>query len=95
MSHPDATSVTVTEIADLLARLRILSPPQPGAATARAEFLAAKADLLARIADQHARDWPCDHAAQVRQVAADAHAMAEHARAATEPTSIDSEDHTS
>jgi hypothetical protein len=48
--------VTVTEIADLLAQLRTLSPPRPDDTAARAVFLAAKADLLARIADQHAHD---------------------------------------
>jgi hypothetical protein len=86
--------VTVTEIADLLAQLRTLSPPRPSDTAARAIFLAAKADLLTRIADQHAHDWPCDHAAQARQVAADARIIAERAQAAIEPAPVDPEDHT-
>jgi hypothetical protein len=49
MNHPHTRPVTVTEIADLLAQLRALSPPQPDDAAARVVFLAAKADLLARI----------------------------------------------
>jgi hypothetical protein len=86
--------VTVAEIADLLAQLRTLSPPRPGDTAARAVFLAAKADLLARIADQHAHDWHCDHAAQARQVAADGRVIAERAQTAIEPIRVDSKDHT-
>jgi hypothetical protein len=70
--HP----VTATQIADLLAWARTLTAAQP---TDRAAYLAAKADLLARIADQHAHDWQCDHAEQARQVAADARAVADQA----------------
>jgi hypothetical protein len=82
MSAPDpVVPVTPAEIADLLTQLRALSPPQPGDADARAAVLAAKADLLARIADQHARDWPCAHAAQARQIAQEARVVTEHARA--------------
>jgi hypothetical protein len=94
MSNPPLQPVTTAEIADLLARLRTLSPPRRGDPAARAEFLAAKAGLLARIADQHARDWPCDHAARARQVAADARIVAEHARALTQPVHLDTEDNT-
>jgi hypothetical protein len=94
MNDPNTAPVTVTEIADLLAQLRTLSPPRHGGIAARAAFLAAKADLLARIAEQHAHDWPCDHTGQARQVAADARVVAEHARVVTQPTSINAEDHT-
>ena len=80
----DPTPVTVTEIADLLARARTLSPPRPGDTAARAAFLAAKADLLARIPDQHAH--------QARQVAADTRAMADPAQAVVEALREDSED---
>lgn len=72
--------VSITEIADLLARARSLT--EAGAAahpTTRAAFLIAKAELLARIADQHA-ECGC-HAEQVRRAAADARATAEHAAA--------------
>lgn len=88
----DPTPVTVTEIADLLARARTLSPPRPGDTAARAAFLAAKADLLARIPDQHAHDRSCHHADQARQVAADTRAMADPAQAVVEALREDSED---
>jgi hypothetical protein len=74
--HP----VTATQIADLLAWARTLTAAGAAAQpTDRAAYLAAKADLLARIADQHAHDWQCDHAEQARQVAADASAVADQA----------------
>jgi hypothetical protein len=92
MNTPDPAPVTAAEIAELITHLRTLGPPRPGVTAARAAFLAAKADLLARIADQHAHDWPCDHAAQARQVAAHARVVAEHARALVEPAAIDGED---
>jgi hypothetical protein len=84
MNTPHSTPVTAAEIANLLARLRTLSPPPHGAA-ARAQFLAA-------TADQHAHEWPCDHAAQARQVVADARVVADHARALVEPAGIDATD---
>ncbi len=90
MNTPQRAPVTAAEIADLTAQLRALSPPQPGDTAARAAFLATKADLLARIADQHSHDGPCDHAAQARQVAAHARVVADHARALV----IDAEDNT-
>ncbi|HKT05621.1 MAG TPA: hypothetical protein VJT31_39415 [Rugosimonospora sp.] len=43
--------VTTSEIADLLHRIRELSDNPPGDPTKRAEVLAHKADLLARIAN--------------------------------------------
>jgi hypothetical protein len=91
MNEP-VTPVTTTEVANLLTQLRTLSPRQPGDLAARAAALAAKADLLTRIADQHARDWPCPHAEQARQVAHDAHVVAAHARAVAEHARTDPED---
>jgi hypothetical protein len=42
----------------------------------RVAYLAAKAELLARIADQHAHHHPC-HAELASQIAADARAIAQ------------------
>ena len=93
MNTPHSAPVTAAEIADLLAQLRTLGRP-PHDPAARAAVLAAKADLLARIADQHAHDWPCHHAAQARQVAAQARVVADHARALVEPAGVDAKDDT-
>jgi hypothetical protein len=68
-------------IADLLAWARWLTHAGATADPAqRVAYLAAKAELLARIADQHAHHHPC-HADTARQIAADARAIAEHAMA--------------
>lgn len=48
--------------------------------TQRAAYLKAKAELLARIAEQHAENCPC-HAEQAHQVAIDAHTTAAQAAA--------------
>jgi hypothetical protein len=77
--------VTVGEIADLLHDIRALSFPSPADPAARAELLARKADLLARIAEQHADQWTCQHADQARQVARDAQILAIQARQIGEP----------
>lgn len=72
--------VTAAEIADLAAWARTLTAAGTAAEPAdRAAYLAAKADLLARIADQHAHDWQRDHANQARQIAIDARTVADHA----------------
>ncbi len=73
--------VTTTEIADLLSRARQLSSAGSSANPAqRAVYLAAKANLLARIADAQAHQHPC-HASQARQVADQARDLAEQATA--------------
>jgi hypothetical protein len=94
MTDMPTEAVTPTEIAKLTAHLRTLSPAQHGDTAARAAFLAAKADPLARIADQHAHDWPCDHAEHARQVANDARAVAERASRLAAPIGIDTEEET-
>jgi hypothetical protein len=81
MSSGGPEQVSPAEIADLLAQARALT--QAGTAadpTRRAAYLAAKAELLARIADQHAHDHPC-HADAAQQVATDARTTARHATA--------------
>lgn len=72
--------VTVGEIADLLHRIRTLTDNPVTDPAERAQVLARKADLLARIADQRAGEWTCEHADQARQVAHDAQAIAAAAR---------------
>lgn len=81
-SSPNPASTT--EIADLLAWARRLT--RAGSTTdaaERAAYLAAKADLLALIADAHAHD-PC-HAEQARHIAAQARAVATQAAALLPP----------
>jgi hypothetical protein len=78
--------VTADEIADLLQHIRALSHPAAADPAARAELLARKADLLARIAEQRADQWTCQHADQARQVAHDAQTVATHARQIAEST---------
>jgi hypothetical protein len=69
VSSPSPGRVTPAEIADLLAWARCLTEAGPaGDPAERAAYLTAKADLLARIADQHPEDHP-RHAEQARQVA--------------------------
>ena len=78
--------VTASEIADLLHDIRALSHPAAADPITRAELLARKADLLARIAQQHADQWTCQCADQARQVARDAHTVATQARHIARPT---------
>ena len=74
--------VTATEIADLLAQARSLTQARSAAdPTTRAAYLAAKADLLTRIADEHADDdRPCQLSTHARHIAAHARIAAESAR---------------
>jgi hypothetical protein len=74
--------VTAAEIADLLTRLRTQrTPAQGGDPAEHAAFLTAKADLLTRIAHEHADDQrPCEHGVHARHVAAHARFAAAHAR---------------
>jgi hypothetical protein len=68
--------VSAAEIAELTAWARSLA--QQGAGTdpaQRAAYLAAKAHLLTRIADQHAAEHPCRRT-DARQFADEAHAVA-------------------
>jgi hypothetical protein len=61
--------VTTTEIADLLHHIRTLTENPGAEPAARAEVLARKADLLARIGERRAQEWTCEHADQARQIA--------------------------
>jgi hypothetical protein len=75
MADQDSSPVTAGEIAEFLHRLARHRPTVPGGDPAEhAALLAHKAELLTRIADQHAHTNPT-HANQARQAA-------EHARAA-------------
>jgi hypothetical protein len=75
MADHDSGPVTSGEIAEFLHRLARHRPRVPGGDPAEhAALLAHKAELLTRIADQHAHTDPT-HADQARQAA-------EHARAA-------------
>ena len=72
--------VTTTEIADLMHRLRRLHEHRPADPREQAAVLARKAELLARIADQHAEQWgPCDRTTEAREIAREAHAIAQNA----------------
>lgn len=85
--------VTAAEIADLLAQARELTETRTADPTARAAYLAAKADLLTRIADEHADDQrPCQHAAHARHIAAHARVVAAHARTLAETARTHPED---
>jgi hypothetical protein len=78
---PTPPRVRPRDIADLLAWATSLSDPRRATDPAeRAAYLAAKADLLTRIADQHTHDDP-DHAHHARRIAS--HAQATTERAAT------------
>ena len=92
MSSP----VTTAEIADLLTGLRTLrTPAQGGDRAEHAAFLSAKADLLTRIADEHADDdQPCQHGAHARHVAAHARLTAAQARTLAETARANPEDTT-
>jgi hypothetical protein len=72
--------VTIGEIANLLHGIRAITGNPTAEPAARAEVLARKADLLARIADERAQEWNCEHTEQAHQIAADAKAIAEQAR---------------
>ena len=83
---PTPPPVRPRDIANLLAWATSLSAPRCATDPAeRAAYLATKADLLTRIADQHTHDDP-DHAHRTHQIAADAHATAQ--RAATSPPTL-------
>ena len=80
-SPPAPPRVRPRDISDLLAWATSLSAAPHAADPAQwAAYLAAKADLLTRIADQHTHDDP-DHAHHARRIASDAQDSAE--RAAT------------
>ena len=73
------------EIANLLAWARQLSNAGATADPAqRAAYLAAKANLLARVADTHAHDHTC-HASRARQVADQARDLAAQANTIHQP----------
>ncbi len=75
-NHPASGPVTAGEIAQFLHRLTRRRPPALGGDPAEhAALLACKADLFARIADQHAHTDPA-HAGQARQAAQRARAAA-------------------
>jgi hypothetical protein len=65
----DDQPVTIGEIANLLHRIRTLSDNRTAEPGARAEVLARKADLLARITDQRAQGRNREHAEQAHQIA--------------------------
>lgn len=71
---PTPPRVRPRDIADLLAWAASLTQAGPATPAARAAYLAAKADLLTRIAAQHTHEDP-HHAHH-------AHRLAEHARVA-------------
>ena len=89
-NHPASGPVTAGEIAQFLHRLTRRRPPALGGDPAEhAALLACKADLFARIADQHAHTDPA-HTGQARQAAERARAAA--ARHAENPETQDSTD---
>jgi hypothetical protein len=77
--------VTTREIADLLHRIRELADNPTSDPAERAEVLAHKADLIARLAHQHANEWDCEHADQARQLAHEARTLTAQARSITTP----------
>ena len=78
-------SVTTREIADLLRRIRSLSDNPAADPAERAETLARKADLLARLAGQRADEQDCEHADQAHQLAHEARAIASQLRLNCQP----------
>lgn len=73
--------VTAAEIADLMRRLQRLHEHRPADPWEQAEVLSYKAALLARIAEQRAREWgPCEPTTEVLEIAREAQAIAENAR---------------
>jgi hypothetical protein len=74
---PTSPRVRPRDITDLLAWAASLSPAQRAAdPPSWAAYLAAKADLLTRIAAQHTHDDP-DHAQRAHRLAAHAHLAAQ------------------
>jgi hypothetical protein len=73
---PTPPRVRPRDITDLLARAASLTQAGPPTPAAWAAYLAAKADLLTRIADQHTHEDP-HHSHH-------AHRLAEHARHAAQ-----------
>lgn len=83
-----AEPVTVADIAAFTARLARLRPPALGGDPAEhAALLAHKAELFARIADQHTRTDPA-RAQQAREIAERAHPAARHAADAHDTTNV-------
>ena len=79
-SNYDAvTAADIAEFLHHLANLRLGEPPA-GDPTDRIAFLARKSELFSRIAQQYTRTDP-GYAEQVRQMAIDARAAADHAAA--------------
>lgn len=74
--HAAVTTADIAEFLHHLAALRFGAPPADDPAE-RAAFLARKAELFTRIADQHAPTDP-GYAEQVRQMATQAHTAADH-----------------
>jgi hypothetical protein len=70
----------VSEIANLLSQIRSISHPAAADPTTRAELLARKADLLARITADNANRWTGHHAEQGRQVTQEAQTVPSQAR---------------
>jgi hypothetical protein len=79
--------VTTRETADLLHHIRSLSDNPTADPAERAETLARKADLLARLAGQRADEWDCEHATQADHLAHDARAIASQSRLNCQPQS--------
>ena len=72
--------VTTTEIADLLDRIWQLTQDRHADPRDQAAVLALKAELLARIATQHADEWgPCDHTTEAFEIAREAQTIAQNA----------------
>jgi hypothetical protein len=72
--------VTTADTADLMRRIRHLHEQRPADPREQAAVLARKAELLARIADQHAQEWgPCDRTTEAREIAREAEAIAQNA----------------
>jgi hypothetical protein len=81
--------VATREIADLLHRIRELSDNPTSDPTERAEVLARKADLLARLANQRADARAYEHPDQARPLAREPRTPATQARGAAPPQQHD------
>jgi hypothetical protein len=75
---PTPPRVRPRDIADLLAWAASLTQAGPATPAAQAAYLAAKADLLTRLAAQHTHDDP-DHAQRAHRLAAHARFAAQQA----------------
>ena len=85
--------LTTAEIADLWRRLRHLDKQRPADPRDQAAILARKAELLARIADQHAQQrGPRDRTTEAREIANEAQAIAQNARRLARPGGAKSEE---